>query len=612
MSQTTSKLNNGNDTYTNGAAGATQTTNFSTSAFLALRTGGFGNCYSYIYFAKPFPPGATIISATLRVRNPYAETGSKTITLKKLTGGWTLSKTNYLNAPGVTATDSKALTKTAPAANTEWAFDVTTHMQAASDGAAFYGWRMELNNTTVMYLYSTQANTVYKPTLEVVWSTAPDAPSKLAPSGNRAVSVDKPILRFDFTDTAGNTALQAIQVQINATNVWTSPGFDSGTVSTNVPQLDLTTTAYAGLADGSSTYWRVRVQDGSGQWSGWSVGTQFKRVSKGTLAMDNPPSGGNITEATPPVLWTFTGRTQKSYQVKVLSAAGAVLHDSGKIVGTGTAYTIPAPVIKASGVNYTFVLNVWDNQDRETTPNDPPYVQISRVAPYVFSASVAGVTALTATASTPLPGVSLAWSRSTAPDSFVVWRDGEILYHTGLPGDWNTGATTYAVKDPYADPQKVHTYFVQAVVNGVASSVNPTATATPRTSGIWLTDVARNIQVQILGTDEGTWSMREQSAVYAPVGGTKSVLVTQALGGYEGSISGVIVSHDAVDVDAEESKLWLLKSTPGALYVLTLANLSMMVIISNLEIIPTPDKEIQKKVSFKFYQQSNLPFTAVL
>jgi hypothetical protein len=289
-----------------------------------------------------------------------------------------------------------------------------------------------------------------------------------------------------------------------------------------------------------------------------------------------------------------------------------LLHDSGKRTSTLDSYTIPAPVIKWSGIPYTFVVRVWDDQDRETTPNDQTYVQVSRTAEYVFDATVDGVTALTATPLTPFPGVLIEWSRATAPDMFVLWRDGEVAYHSVDPSNYNTGATTYAISDPYADPKKQHTYMVQAVVNGKSSQTNPTATATPDCEGIWLHDVVRGIRVQLLGTDEGTWDMREVSAVYAPVNGTKSVVVTQALGGYEGSISGVIVSHDDVDIDEEEQKLWDLKSTPGTQYVLTLSNMSLQVVISNLVISPTPNQETQKRVSFKFYQQDNLPFTAIL
>lgn len=609
MSQTTSRLTNGLDTYTH-AGTSSRGINFSTANVIALRTGGAGSCFGYVYFSKPMLAGSNILSATLKFYNKDAESGSKTVTLKKVTQNWNISKTVYNNAPTVTATDAKALTKSSPAANTEWAFDVTTHMQAVADGAQWFGWSLDLNSTDLMYFYSTQASG-YKPVLEVVWTTAPDMPTQLSPAANRAVSVAKPILRFNFTDTSGSTTLQAIQVQINATNVWTSPTFDSGTVTTTAPQLDLSGTAYAGLTDGSSTYWRVRVQDGSSQWSPWSAGTQFKRVTKGTLVLDNPPVAG-FSEPTPPVTWTLTGRTQKAYQVFVSDLAGNQVYDSSKIMSATASHTIGPNAIKHSGWSYVFTVLVWDNQDRETTPNDPTYLRVNRTVSYVYDAAVGGATGLTAVALTPRPGVQLAWSRASAPDKFVVWRDGKLLYYDVDPGDWNTGATTYAIKDPYADPKRAHSYVVTAVVNGATSSVNPAVNVTPDSNGIWLVDVARNIQVQLLDTESGDWSMREQSAVHSPIGGTKSVLITQALGGYEGSISGLITSHDSVDIDSVEADLWLLKSTPGQTYWLTASNITIPVVISNLEIAPMPDANLQKRVTFSFYQQGELPFEPTL
>lgn len=787
MSRTTSTLSNANDSYTLNGTTAQKATNYSTSAVLSLRTGGAGGTlYSYVYFGLPAGlRGSSVVSATLRFHNTENQSGSRQVTLKKVTSAWYLSKITWNVSPTVSTTDTKIITLSSPVKDTEWAFDVTSHLQAVSDGTLYYGWRLELTSTDLMYFYSSQAKSAYKPVLEIVWSTPPSAPTQLSPSGNRAVSVNKPTLRFDFGDTTGSTSLQAVQVQINSTNVWTSPSFDSGTVSTDAAQLDLTTTAYAGLAANASVYWRVRVQDNIGQWSAWSQAAQFQRLTKGTLTMDNPavtvttnhitnpdavgttnwssdhstltavagavvgtadgtgnmhvfhtpviavtagskyvyqlqikgsanktaqmevdwrtgagayiststlsvgalttsfayhevvltapataaqasvyvtwlsPSNGDvlsvqkvmfelgstattyfsgasvsdsanvyawtgtanaststrtwafISEPTPPIIWTFTGRTQKAYQVYV-KLNGAVISDSGKVTGTTNSYTVPSGVITADLTAYLFGIRIWDDQAREVTPNDPAWVEITRTAYYSFDATIDPVSSVSAVDLSPLPGVRIDWSRATAPDSFVLWRDGKIVYATISPMLYNTGSTTYSIVDPNPSPKKSHGYIIQAVVNGKASLSNPVAHATPNPSGIWLSDRSRNIDVRLLGVDEGTWSMREESAAFAPVGGTKSHIVTQALGGYEGTITGQIMSYDDVDVDAEEAKLWLLKSTPGATYILTLSNVAMNVVISNLEITPTPNKETTKNVSFKFYQQDGLLFTPTL
>src|SRR5690606_10791352 len=129
------------------------------------------------------------------------------------------------------------------------------------------------------------------PELEIEWSDAPQAPTDLSPSGGRCVSIAKPTLRFDFTDNRGSTKIQACQVQIDdIDDDWSSVIFDSGTVPVEEPELDLARTdmpggVFDGLSGGQEVRWRVRVQDGSGQWSQWSEGRRFKRDVKGTLTI---------------------------------------------------------------------------------------------------------------------------------------------------------------------------------------------------------------------------------------------------------------------------------------------------------------------------------------
>jgi hypothetical protein len=590
-----------------------------------MRTGGTGGTiYSLVYLANPVPVGvgATVISAKLKFRNTQSQSGSRTVSLKRITSVWYTAQATWNNQPSVSSTVSATLTKSSPAANTVWEFDVTADIQSAANGTRLYGWRIELGSTDLMYFDSSEAagsRAAYRPVLEVTYSLPPDAPTVMVPSGNRAVSLAKPVVRFNFGGQRSafgaqpSTGMQALQVQINPTNTWTSPAFDSGTVTTTVPELDLSTTAYAGLADGSSTYWRARVQNEVGQWSAWSAGVQFQRLSKGTLTLDNPPVGGNVTEPTPPVLWTFTGRTQAAYQVLVTHTSGYVYWDSGKVTSTADSVTVPTGVIRTNGLDYKFVVRVWDNQDRETTVNDPAYVEISRVAQYVFDNTVDGVTGLTATLNSPEPGVTLSWSRATAPDNFVLWRDGKIAYTSVNPSDWNTGATTYAVGDPYADSGKAHTWFVQAIVNGAASETNPTVTATPKTGGVWLAHVPTGLKIHLIGDDQGSWDMPEQSTVIRPLGGTKSVLITQALGGYEGSLNLIASTHDGMDVNDILDDLWTLKGMPGQVVVLTLPTMTIQAVINELVIKPTPYKDAQYDVSFKFYEQEgSIRFDAVL
>lgn len=587
--------------------------NYGDTTRLRLQAGAAAS-RSYVYFSRPFPLGAVITSATLRLYGVGSwPSATRNMTVERAATSWKATRVTWNNAPDVFTSSAVTVQKTGVLPDkTLWSFDVTAHMQLVADGATWYGWRVTTDETTLRYLHSAQSP-VIKPTLSVTWTLPPSKPSTLSPSGNRSVSAAKPIVRCDFTDPVANTTLGAINVQISATNNFAAPDFDSGTVSASVPQLDLSATAYAGLADGASTYWRVRVQDASGLWSPWSDPAQMARATKGTLTITNPAVSPNnyVQEATPPLTWTLTSRTQSAYQVIIASSTGAILHTSGKITGTATAYTLPARVLH-DGLTYRLYVRIWDTVTRESTPNDPAYTEAFRDFTYNLSATVTVVSALTATDLAPVPGVQLDWTRATAPDSFTIVRDGKVIAAGLLAADLLVSGTAYRYVDRTVSPRVSHTWQVRPVVNGVTAASNPSVSKTITPVGIWLSDPERSIDLQLAGTDDGSWDMGEDAAVYTPVGASAPVRITQGLRGYEGSVSGVLVARGGRTFDQAEADAWLLKSTPGQVYRLTLSNLCMPVVIGQLVIAPTPRAELDKSVSFSFWQVGDLPFEASL
>jgi hypothetical protein len=610
MSSTPVTLRNANDTYVVAGVPAA---NYSNATSILTKSAGTGSQVNgLIYFARGFPFGVTIVSATLKLYQVGAEAGSHTIKLQRITGGtWNVSNVTWNNQPTSTATGEVSLTQGAAGANTEWAFNVTSHIQLIADGnTAWYGWKIVSTTDDYLSFWSTQAAT-FKPVLEITYSDKPQAPSTLSPSGNRAVSVAKPILRFDFTDEAGNTTLQSVQVQVNATNVWTSPTFDSGTVASSDAQLDLSATAYAGLSSGSSTWWRVRVQDGAGLWSDWSLGAQFQRQTQGTLALSNPPGTGLISEPTPPITWSLTSRTQKAYQV-FITRGTTVVYNTGKITGATTSRTLPDGILK-DDTSYKAYVRTWDTIDRESTPNDPPYVEASQTFTYNYDVTVNPVTSLAATDLSPVPAVQLTWSRATAPDTFIIRRDGVIVASNLTSASLSTGGTNYAYTDRGGDPRRPVQWRVDAVAGGKTSASNPTVTKTLNPLGTWLQDFERGIYVQLLDRtagDGGSWTMGEEAETHTPVGATAGVRITQSLRGFEGSVTGKIVAGSLGAVAVQEANWYLLKSTPGRVYQLTLSNFTIPVVIGNVVVAPVAVPELMKQVTFNFWQTGSLPFTA--
>jgi hypothetical protein len=111
------------------------------------------------------------------------------------------------------------------------------------------------------------------------WSTATafttnvfTTPTNASPVNGATVTTLTPTLTADaFTDAQGTHTAASAQWQINTTNSFTSPYYDSGTVaygaSFAVPA--------ATLIDRATYYWRVRYLDSGGQWSSWSTATRF-------------------------------------------------------------------------------------------------------------------------------------------------------------------------------------------------------------------------------------------------------------------------------------------------------------------------------------------------
>lgn len=268
----------------------------------------------FYFFALPFNKGSQILSATLQIKQAYSQSGSVTVTISRVAAAWPASRVTWNTQPTVVGSGQISQTKSSPAGGTVWTFDLKTMFQTISNGAAWYGIRVSSNAATNTQIWSPQASDpIWRPVLTFTWADNPKTPTMLYPSGGRSVGDPNPTLRCDFTDVSGDTTMQALQVQINhGANNFTAPTFDSGTVLTSVPELPLTQTSYGGLTEGIVAWWRIRVQDGAGLWSGWSVPTSFKLTYLPKVILNNPAysaSGSIISDATPPIDWTVSART---------------------------------------------------------------------------------------------------------------------------------------------------------------------------------------------------------------------------------------------------------------------------------------------------------------
>ncbi len=592
---------------------ARATKNFHRNEALGLRTTA-NNAYAYLYVPLPDAlrrTGVTLVSAWLGFYAKDNWSSTNTFTVKRPTERVSYSRLTWAKKPAVGAGSAVSPALSIGGDGTLVEVDVTSLMTSGL-GVNWHGFRLEKSGVELRHIYSPfSGNPDREPYVRYEWTTNPAAPVDLSPAGNRHVSIAKPVVRaYDGWPEDSDGQIDAFNVQINATDVWTAPTFDSGTVVTTDPELDLSTTAYAGLSAGSSTFWRCRVRV-DGNWSLWSAGTQFARTDKPVLTITNPAAAPNnfVTEWTPPFSWTFTG--QKDFQAALSHAdrPDKVLHDSGWVTSTAVSYTPPPGILTREGTNYVLEVRTRDAVDREATPGDPAFVRATRQFTFAESAVPAPVTGLTVTQHSVYPDMLADFTRTTAPDSFTLLRKidtdpYEVVEDGIVPSDVLVSGTSYQIRDRTARPNCPLTYKVQAVVNNAASTGNPTGSITLVQEGIWLTDLDQDIRVHIAGDEGVDLLLGESSAVYTPPAGGQVVLVSQGLRGYQGTVSGFLVPLGGVAAATWEARLRLIRERPEALVRLSLGDINLRGWIQNVTVRPSNDPfRRERACSFDFYQR---------
>lgn len=221
--------------------------NFGEERFLAVRPSA-NNQDSYLYFAGLPELGSIIVSATLRVwlsGTTWTSGGPHDITVRRVEESWKESQLTYSNSPGVSAVEATA-SGIATGDGTSVDINVTTLMSNVMSGSPWFGMRLSTTTGTVQRnIYSSEAtNPDFRPLLLVEWSSLPDAPVDVSPSGAKAVSLQKPVLTWNFMDADGD-AQSALQVQIEdngtvqADGSFVSPEYDSGWVASTLEEFDL-------------------------------------------------------------------------------------------------------------------------------------------------------------------------------------------------------------------------------------------------------------------------------------------------------------------------------------------------------------------------------------
>lgn len=542
-------------------------------------------------------PGSVVTSATLRIATRQAHSGARTLRVHLNQASWSVGKATWNNVPAIDGGSVVSVTKSSPVVREWWEFDVTAHVQQWVNGAARnFGWRLSTTQTSPAAFHAYNSGNgaaAFRPQLLVEWVSPSDAPSSLNPDGQN-VSVSHPTLTYL---TAPATSAQ--QVQINTSSDFSSPAFDSGQLATSVGELDLSTTAYAGISEAATAYWRARTLGGMG-WSDWSSVAQFSRTAKGEVAIVSP--GATTDDSTPPVLWEFDG-TQQAWQVVVRDFNGKTVADSGRVTGDDDGWT-PPKVVAREGQSASIEVRVWDDVDRAATPGDPLWVSTSITTTLSADGSLAGADSADAVVDGISPGVALSAERSNAPDGWAVVRDGVRIHRVDEP------STSFEWTDWTAAPWEEHTYRVAPIVNGQVSALGPLLVVTPEIQGLWLIDPETGTRAVLWDTDEGSWSAEEIAVTHQPIAGPpiRRVAYRPPM---SGDISGAVIDGaKGYSASSVEAALWEFKGTADRELRFVAGYLNIPVKVGNISLRPTPyTRETRWGVaSFEWWQTGENPW----
>lgn len=565
---------------------------------------------------KSLPPDANVHNATLRLHLRGDDwTGSNEITAQRVDEKWSEGKVNWNNQPGVAGVTAD-VTVASGAAGDIADIDVTTLVAAAVErDKVWHGIRLVVDTSGRKLLHSSEvADHSLRPHLIVEYSAPPTQPVRLRPRGQDSVNASQPRLAWDADSQSES------RVQVNSADDFSSPDYDSGWVVNDETGWDLaaaTSPTFSALSDGEEFFWRVKVKDEDGNESDWSNSAHAYRNIYGTFDITSPAvDGDGVDDASPTIVTSLTGRTQTrlGWRIQISDpdlSGGAWLTFISTAFETGFAtddssFELPKQTVtRRDVIGYRVQVRVWDEFDRGTAVGERSYLEASRIFIYDPTPGVGAPATIAVTQPEdghPLVRVSV--TRSSAPDTFDVYMDDELVMQQVEPGDAFVSGTTYAFDLWDVAPGIEHTFEVVATVNHNDSTSNPTADYTPVVLGAWLLCPEIERSALITGHNQPETIIGEIGETFTLLNRRQPVRITDGLRGMEGSLSGRIRTTEHGTTAEMRRNLIRIKEVASDSEVrLVLPYQNFPVFLGELRIPLTPPAVDQEyDVSIEFWQ----------
>lgn len=575
--------------------------------------------YALLRLQFTTPKGATPTSAKLQLHS-RGDAPAQDWSAQRCSDSWGDEHVDWDHQPGVTGTVA-TVSKGALVDGDLIEIDMLQLVQPVFSGAKNYGWRLSVSGAAVSKIYGLDAGK-YQPQLVLEFAEKPGVPVNIVPSDGSVVSDPAPTITYDYADVTGE-GMAAQRIMCDPAGNFTTPAFDSGWKDATEPEFDLSASTFTPMVDGGTMQGQITVRGADGGESDpsdvfeWTYKPQVA-VTPGSPSVATP----YVYEPTPPVTATFD-KPLSAYEVRITKQDDHthVLYTSHKVPANGAtsiAHTIPKKWrgnrILRDDSDYSLNWRAWDQETaRQATSGHPLFGSAWVDFNANTDAAVGPVDTLTAVQDGITPWVILTWTRSTAPDSWVVRMDGQVVESGIDPADVLVSGSQYQWRYHGASPFDPHTFHVRAVVNGHQSVNGPDGNVTTQPGGIWLIDYDRDLSFDLGGTGVDGWQMVDQVGTYRRLDGSQMQVHT-GMGGLEGHFDGVLQRTFPGRTVAElESDLYSIKERPEATLQLIGGELSIPVKIRNLSDRPAPGTfpgtgRTTRLVSFDFFQNGDLPF----